>query len=340
MILTPLAATMFSRCRGIRLILLLWPSLLSFAHGQTCSNGPDLDAATRSAIDSAARQYFDMSARGDVAGLRSNAIPAIASDFGGIEQAVVSNKERLAGSQPTVAGMYVLDASQSKASMARADFYCGIYNSPDRVDFSISNLPPGKYALVIQKVEGKTPITLTMILENLGGNSWKLAGYYPRLNAVGGHDGEWYVTKARDYRQKGQLHNAWFYYLMAWDLLAPVDFMSTPRLDKLAQEMQGARPNDLPNNGSPMNLPVANGKSFSVTELAPVPVEDSLDLRVRYNTADASDSGAAYQDNMAVIKTIVLKYPEFRDGFAAIIARATDNSGHDYGTLLALKDVK
>ena len=340
MILTPLAVSMFSRCRGIGCILLLWPSLLSFAYGQTCSNGPDLDAATRSAIDSAARQYFDMSARGDVAGLRSNAIPAIAGDFGGIEQAVVSNKERLAGSQPTVTGMYVLDASQSKASMARADFYCGIYNSPDRVDFSISNLPPGKYALVIQKVEGKTPITLTMILENLGGNSWKLAGYYPRLNAVGGHDGEWYVTKARDYKQNGQLHNAWFYYLMAWDLLAPVDFMSTPKLDKLAQEMQGARPSDLPNNGSPMNLPVANGKSFSVTELTPVPVEDLLDLRVRYNTADASDSGAAYQDNMAVIKAIVLKYPEFRDGFAAIIARATDNSGHDYGTLLALKDVK
>ena len=43
---------------------------------------------------------------------------------------------------------------------------------------------------------------------------------------------------------------------------------------------------------------------------------------------------------MAVIKAIVAKYPELRDAFNAVIARAVDNSGHDYGSLLAMKDVK
>jgi hypothetical protein len=115
--------------------------------------------------------------------------------------------------------------------------------------------------------------------------------------------------------------------------------MSTPQLDKLSEEMQTARPADLPANGSPLSLS-ANGKVFSVTEITAVTVDNALDLRVRYNSPDASNSGTAFQDNMAVIKAIVAKYPEFRDAFVGVVARAIDTNGHDYGSLLAMKDVK
>jgi hypothetical protein len=121
--------------------------------------------------------------------------------------------------------------------------------------------------------------------------------------------------------------------------MAPVNFMSTPQLDKIADEMQGARPSDLPGKGNPLNL-AANGKIFKVTEMVAVPVEDNLDLRVRYETADASNAGLAFRDNMAVSKAIVAKYPEVRDAFSAVIARAVDASGHDYGSVLPMKDVK
>ena len=68
-------------------------------------------------------------------------------------------------------------------------------------DHAVPNLPAGRYAVVIQKITGsKDPITLTMVLQNDGG-AWKLAGYYPRLNAIGGHDGQWYLTKAREYKR-------------------------------------------------------------------------------------------------------------------------------------------
>src|SRR5271157_2293526 len=89
---------------------------------------------------------------------------------------------------------------------------------------------PGRYAIVMQKIDGKDPITLTLILQEMAG-AWKLAGYYPRLDSIGGHDGQWYLAKAREFKAKGQTHNAWFYYLTAWDLMAPVNFMSTPQLD-------------------------------------------------------------------------------------------------------------
>lgn len=305
---------------------------------QTCSSGADLDAAIKSAIDSAATHYLAMSKNGDVAGLKSNAIPAITGDFSSIEQAVVTNKAFLAEGPANITGTYLLDATQSKTPLARADFYCGIYNSADRIGFSIPNLPPGRYAVSIQKVNGKDPITLTLILQEMGG-AWKLAGYYPRLDAIGGHNGEWYLSKARDFKAKGQLLSAWFYYLTAWDLTAPVNFMNSPQLDKIAAEMQSARPNDLPSDSAPLSL-AANGKTFKVTELAAVPVDNSLDLRIRYQNPAAGDSGVAFKDNMAVIKAVVAKYPKLRDAFDAVVARAVDSSGHEYGSLLPMKDIK
>lgn len=305
---------------------------------QTCSSGNDMDAATKNAIDGAARQYLDMSKNGDVAGLRANAIAQLAGDFSSIEQAVVTNKPYFAEGPSTITGTYLLDASTAKSTLPRAEFYCGIYNSPERLSFFIPNLPPGKYAIAIQKVNGKDPITLTLVLQNVGG-AWKLAGYYPRLDALGGHDGQWYLNKAREYKAKGYTHDAWFYYLTAWDLTAPVNFMSTPQLDKIADEMQSARPADLPSESSPLSLS-ANGKTFKITELAAVPVDNNLDLRIRYQNADAGNSGIAFQDNMAVIKAVVAKYPEFRDAFNSIIARAVDGSGHEYGSLLPVKDLK
>jgi hypothetical protein len=305
---------------------------------QTCATGPDLDAATKNAINSAATQYLNMSKNGDVAGLKTNAIPAITGDFGSIEQAVVTNKPYFADGQASITGTYLLDASQSKAALQRADFYCGIQNSQDRVDISIPNLPPGRYALAIQKVNGKDPITLSLILQEMGG-AWKLAGYYPRLDAIGGHDGEWYLTQARAYKAKGDMHDAWLYYLTAWDLSAPVNFMSTPKLDKIASEMQSSRPSDLPSQEAPLTL-TAGTKTFKVTELAAVPVDNKLDLRIRYQNANAGNSGIAFQDNMAVIKAIVAKYPELREAFDAIIARAVDANGQEYGTLLPVKEIK
>ena len=313
--------------------LAVTPALL----GQTCSSGTDLDAATRSALDTAAKQFLDMSKNGDVAGLKANSIPAITGDFSSIERAVVTNKPYLADGQATITGTYLLDASDAKATLARAEFFCGIYNSANRLAFFIPNLPPGRYGIVIQKVNGKDPITLTLVLQNLGG--WKLAGYYPRLDAVGGHDGDWYLSKARDFKAKGQLHNAWFYYLTAWDLTAPVNFMSTPELDKISDEMQGVRPSDMPSDSAPLSL-AAGGKVFKVTELTAVPVDNNLDLRVRYQDANAANSAVAFPDNMAVIKAIVAKYPELRDGFTAVIARAVDSSGTEYGSVLPMKDVK
>jgi hypothetical protein len=334
---------MFYRFRGCErfaagLGLLLLATVCG-VQAQTCYTGSEIDPPTAKAVEAAAQQYFKMSARGDVAGLRANAIPDIAANFSGIERAVTANQLYFAEGQPSDTRIFVLDASEAKAAMQRADFYCGIYNSADRIVFSIPNLPPGHYAVTTAKVPGEHSITLTMILEDAGKNSWKLAGYYARLNSIGTHDGQWFLTKAREYKQKGQRYNAWFYYLTAWDLIAPVDFMGTPQLDKLSDEIQAARPPDLPSANAPLELS-AGGKKFLIADMAAVPVPGDLDLRVQYRTPDAGNPMLATKDNLTVSKALLAKYPEVRDAFGAVIARAVDADSHSYSTLTPMKDVK
>jgi hypothetical protein len=320
---------------GIGLLLLI---LGLYCQAQECFSGSEIDPVTAKTVAAAAQQYFNLSAQGDVAGLKANSVPEVAANFSGIEQAVVANKQRFAQGQLSETRVFVLDASNSKTNWQRAEFYCGIYNSPDRVGFAIPNLPPARYAVTIAKVTGKEPITLTMILQDAGKNTWKLAGYYARLNSIGGHDGQWFLSKAREYKDKGQAHNAWLYYLTAWDLIAPVDFMSTPQLDKLTDEIQGARPADMLASGSALEL--AGGKAVKLTNVAAVLVGADFDLRVQYELADVSNPALASQENAAVMKAVLMKYPEFRDAFAGLIARATDSSGHEYATLTPMKDVK
>ena len=65
-----------------------------------------------------------------------------------------------------------------------------------------------------------------------------------------------------------------------------------------------------------------------------------FDLVVKYQSADVSDTGKTFQDNLAVMKALLAKYPEFRDAFAGIVVRAVEPSGRDYGSMLAMKDIK
>ena len=67
---------------------------------------------------------------------------------------------------------------------------------------------------------------------------------------------------------------------------------------------------------------------------------DDLDLIVKYQASDISNSNQTYQMNVAVMKALVAKFPELRDGFAGVVVRAVDPSGRDYGTMLAMKEIK
>ncbi len=315
-----------------------WSAMAQTGAGSTsCSTSSDLDPAMRQSIERAAQQYANYAAQGDVFNLRQSAIGSLAQNFGGIEALIGDYKGSLAGATSKIRNTYLLEAKGTQP-LETAEFFCGIMNSPDATGFNINGLPPGEYAITIQDpTSPKMPFILTQVLKNEGG--WKLAGFYLKPAQLAGHDAAWFLQKAREFKAKGETHNAWFYYLAAWDMTSPVEFMSTRPLDKLVDEMAQVRPNDLPFTG-PVDLPSAAGKTYKVTYVSMVPVNNEMYLLVKYQSPDVSNTQQAYADNMNVIKAVTAKYPEYRDAFSGVVARATEPSGRDYGSMLAMKDVK
>jgi hypothetical protein len=308
------------------------------AHSQTCLTTGDMDEATASVMVATATRFYDMAARADSASLRQNAIASLASDFSGIENAVKENQANLTGVRPVPRLPFLLKAEGTEP-LQRAEFLCGVFGAQgqtrDSAVFVIPNLPPGNYGIVtLDAPSPQIAYTVSFVLQQQG-NSWKLGGFYAKPAQISGHDGNWFAGRAREFKAKGQIRNAWFYFGEARELLVPVPFMATATTDKLYDEMQTVKPADLP----PLDL-AAGGKTYKVTDLFPVLVGQDFDLVVKYQSADVSDTGKAFQDNAAVMKTLLTKYPECRDGFGGIVARAVEPSGRDYGSMLPMKDIK
>jgi hypothetical protein len=316
------------------------------ATAQSCQTSNDLDDATRTAITSAGRRYFDMAAKGDAASLRQNAVPALASDFSGVESAIKEHQQDLAGAQ-TKSKVFQLEVEgtdgKDNAPMPHAEFLCGVFGAngqtANSAAFYLDNLAPAKYAVVI--FDATTPhahTNFSVILQQMG-TDWKLAGVYVKAAQLAGHDSDWFAARARDYKSKGQVHSAWLYAVEARSLLAPVPFMSTQATDKLDADVQSLQPPDIPANGKTTDL-ASGTTTYKLIAIFPAAVGNDLDLIVKYQAADVSNTNQAYASNVAVMKALIAKYPELRDAFAGVVARATDPSGRDYGTLLAMKDIK
>ena len=250
-------------------ILALLVFSASSVRAESCLTASDLDEATRAALIGAALRSFDLVAKGDTASLRQSAIPSLASDFSAIEATVKDNQAALAGSKATARPPFLLEA-EGAAPIPRAEFFCGVFGSKgqtaDSAVFYLNNLPPGKYGVVIlDAASSKGAYTVSLILQQQG-SDWKLGGLYISP-AVAGHDSNWFVSRARDFQAKGQLHNAWLYYVEAISLVSPLPFMSTTATDKLYDESQKLQPADFPGDGKT--------EIFSAEPLPPEPLRDT-----------------------------------------------------------------
>lgn len=336
--------------RAAAQIALILTLLLPASATETCFTASEMRGNTREVIEAAARFYFALVAQGNMAALRQNSMPGVARDFAAIESAAQQHRAELAGARPTVRSSYLLE-TDGNLTEAHANFYCGVYRTADWVGFFIPGLEAGRYAIVIFDVPASTgPLTFSVVLQqewaSVVGNtgisnkpeSWRLAGLYIKPAQTLAHNSDWFIEQARAYKAKGQNRNAWFYYQAARDLLAPVPFMGTPRLDTLMDEQQQVGPAELPNE-RPLTLAAA-GRTFKITSVFAVPADQGLLLVVKYeaeNVADATKTDAA---NQALSRAFLTRYPEYRQGFAGIVARAVEPSGKDFGSLLLMKDMK
>lgn len=303
---------------------------------QSCETTDEIPASAKSSIQTAAKQVFDQASASDVNALRANIAPAAQSSANGIIGVATDNKAALSGARAQMRVYFLLDTGQTPAPDGR--FYCGVFGasgmSSGSAEFDLPGLPAGKYAVVIQDIQGsKGPYAFSTILQDAGG--WKLAGLQVRPETALGHDGLWYLQHAREYKSKSQNHNAWFYYVTSWDLLAPVPFMSSGLLSKITQESAGIQPKDVP-SGSPVNF-AANGKTYNISDMSVLRTDKNFDLSVKYSVASTADFNATQADARGLANALVAQYPELKEVFNNVWVHAVDANGADVVGLVNLR---
>jgi hypothetical protein len=298
-----------------------------------------MTAAERDEMSSAAHTVISEVQSGDVQALRTNAVPAVAADFGTIAGSVDSLKPSVQGAAITVDSLYLLDVSAENAGVPRTDFYCGT----PLVVLNFTDLPPGMYALAILHATGVLqPQQITLILSKTSEHHWMLAGLFSKPLIEAGHEGLWYWVSARKYAERKMNWNAWFYYRTAAYLLNPVEFLSSPNLEKLQHEGDLVRPTTFPGT-KPMMLN-ANGSVFQVTAINTTAALGALDLEVHYapDTAQAAqlrDPPTPRRQVTEVMTALLALHPELQEAFHGIWVHADEGSTSLFSLELPMEQI-
>jgi hypothetical protein len=310
------------------------------ARAVSCITGSQMTAPDRDRLVQVARKLGTDIQAGNTAAVRQSTIAAVAAQFDPVAASIQSVAPQIQAAAITVNAVYALNASDLKATQEETQFFCSVPGSSLIVSLSIPQLPPGNYALAILRATGvEHPEQLSLLLQNdaRGSADWKLAGFFTRPMTAAGHDGLWYWTAARNYAQKKQDWNSYFYYQTAAFLLNPVDFLSSPNLEKLQREAQTVRPNDLPGT-TPLVLK-AGGQSFDITSIRTDTFSGGLDLVVNYKTRDVSDPVATHSQIVELMKALLAENPELRQAFHGLWVYAHADNQSPYAIELPMSQI-
>jgi hypothetical protein len=335
---------MFLKFRPMRLGLLLFlPVAVGVlpvpAGAASCKTQSQMTAAQRDALSSAARTMVSEVQSGDVQGLQARTIPAVAADFSGIAGSVTNLKPTVQQATITIDSLYLLDASTDAPGAARTDFFCGT----PVVVLNFTDLPPGSYALAILHATGvPQPQQISLILAESADHRWMLGGFFSKPMMMAGHDGLWYWATARKYAEKNMKWDAWFYYRTAADFLDPVNFLSSPNLEKLQHEQERVHPDNLP-GPNPLMLG-AHGSVFQVTSVDTTTTFGPLDLEVHY-TPDAAqaaqlrDPPTARKQVTDLMADLLALHPDLPAAFHGIWVQADGGSSSLFSLELPMDQV-
>jgi hypothetical protein len=296
-----------------------------------------LPAAQREELSGMARSFVNKVQAGDIAGLRNVTLASVAANFDGIANSVKALKPQIEQAGLTVDTLMAFDATSVQQQTEGVQFFCGADNSPMTVVLSFPSLPPGQYVLAIVHATGvPKPQQISLILAKTPENQWKLAGFFAKPMMLANQNGLWYWSQARQYAQKGMQWPAWFYYQIAAFLVNPVDFLSSPNMEKLRQEAEKVRPQDLP--GVKPWIISANGSNFDVIRADTSTTLGPLDFVIRYKpsmaqVAQLRDPVAARKQAVALMAGALAVHPDLRKAFHGIWVYA--DSGN--ATIFALE---
>jgi hypothetical protein len=227
----------------------------------------------------------------------------------------------LKGGQIQLRNLYLLDATMLPA-VADTQFFCSNATGSLTVTITLQSLPPGRYAVVLADDAGAPlggQIGLILAWDPTGAAAWKLAGLSVRQGIFDGHDGVWYWTHARELASQDQPWSAWYSYDAARWLLVPVEFLSSPNLDKLDHEQSLIK-------GGPRDaFPISVHDGDRVWKIDSVRLDTSLhqdDLGVTYESTGVTDPAALRTEAVSVLSTFLKAQPALRASFHGLWAYA------------------
>ena len=307
------------------------------AYAVSCATESQMTNAQRAEYVRALRALEAPIQAGNADAVKAMTVASVAASFEGIAQSIQSLSPQIQGAAFTIGSMYQLNASDLKTPQEETQFFCSVPGSSLVVTATIPQLPPGIYLLALLHATGvQHPQQVALILQK-DGDDWKLAGFFVRPMSLGGREGVWYWAQARQYAQKRQDWNSYFYYETAAFLLTPVDFLMSPNLEKLQKEAQTVRPPELPGT-EPMKL-AGNGQTFEITSVRTDGFAGELDLVVNYRAKDVSDPVAARTEILALMKALLAGHPELRQAFHGLWVYANAPNQRPYAIELPMGDI-
>jgi hypothetical protein len=302
----------------------MWMPVLCRA--STCTTQAELSPQDRSALAAAGGRLAQAVLAQDYSGLQAALLPAEAAQWDGIRDAVEQAAPLMNGGQIQLRNVYLLDAT-SLTAPADTQFFCSNASGSLTVTITMRALPPGRYAVVLADAAGAAlggQLGMILAWDGTGDSAaWKLAGLSLRQGIFDGHDGVWYWTHARELAKADQAPSdawpAWFSYEAARSLLTPVDFISSPNLEKLGSEQ--AQIKGSPQDAFPYTLP-DGPQSWKIDS---VRLDASLhepDLGVTYESTGVTDPAAVRTEAVAVLSALLKAQPGLRENFHGLWAYA------------------
>lgn len=318
--------------------VLLWPVA---AQAVSCTMQGEMKDSDRALYMQEVRSLGEKIKAANVAAVKDDTIPPVAAQFDSIAATIQQIAPQIQKATLTIQDLYNLNALDLSGNSQAADFFCSLAGSPRIVSITIPQLPKGNYLLAILHATGvEQPQQISFILQNdpQGSQRWKLAGFFVRPLTEAGHDGLWYWTQARQFADKKQNWNAYFYYQSAAFLLDPVDFLGSPNLEKLQKEAQAVKPAEVPGE-TPLEID-AGGQSLQITGLHSQTFQGGFDLVVDYKAVGVSDPVATRAQIVSLMKALLTKYPELRSGFHGLWVYAYNNNGQPFAIELPMNQIQ
>ncbi len=288
----------------------------------SCTSQAELSPQDRAALAEAGEQMTEAVIGEDLITLKADLLPAEASAWDTISAAVDQAQPLMQGGHAQLRDVYLLDASNQTAP-ADTQFYCSNASGSLTVTISMRALPPGRYALILADAAG-APMggQLGLILAwDSPDAAWKLAGLSIHQGIFDGHDGIWYWERARSLISEDPW-SAWYCYDLARYMLLPVDFLSSPNLDKLREEQMQINPSP------PSQLPLSIPDGARTWKIESVGIDVSLrepDLDVVYQSTGVTDPAAQRTEATAVLSAFLKAEPGLRSNFHGLWAIADTN---------------